>query len=329
MLKILNLIICFLFILKSDAQISIKDSVSRLPISYASISFGNGNGIVADDNGIFIFTERIYPDIDSLFISALGYKEIAISSKKLSSQLFLKQQVSELDEVFIRVTLDKAKNKKYKTESLKPYLDDDYYSCWLPTIESEIAVFFPNEDDKLKRISKVKFPFALESKDWKNRKRSNKEKKSFSTLFKVNIYLNNNGKPVKNLNTKTIVFKATEKKGDYFELDIVRQNILMPDNGIFISLQVLGYTDKNGKLLPNKKYKEIKGRNGIIKIPTNFRPLLPFTDKIEGQRTFVKRVFINGNNWQTFKQDNGFKSSLLKKGLNNFVIGVDFQVFKD
>ena len=329
MLKILNLIICFLFILKSDAQISIKDSVSRLPISYASISFGNGNGIVADDNGLFIFTERIYPDIDSLFISALGYKKIAISSKKLSSQLFLKQQVSELDEVFIRVTLDKAKNKKYKTESLKPYLDDDYYSCWLPTIESEIAVFFPNEDDKLKRISKVKFPFALESKDWKNRKRSNKEKKSFSTLFKVNIYLNNNGKPVKNLNTKTIVFKATEKKGDYFELDIVRQNILMPDNGIFISLQVLGYTDKNGKLLPNKKYKEIKGRNGIIKIPTNFRPLLPFTDKIEGQRTFVKRVFINGNNWQTFKQDNGFKSSLLKKGLNNYGIGVDLQVFKD
>lgn len=71
----------------------------------------------------------------------------------------------------------------------------------------------------------------------------------------MNIYLNNNGKPVKNLNTKTIVFKATEKNGDYFELDIVRQNILMPDNGIFISLQVLGYTDKNGKLLPNKKYK--------------------------------------------------------------------------
>lgn len=329
MLKILNLIICFLFILKSESQISIKDSVSRLPISYASISFGNGNGIVADDNGIFIFTERIYPDIDSLFISALGYKEIAISSKKLSSQLFLKQQVSELDEVFIRVTLDKAKNKKYKTESLKHYLDDDYYRCWLPTIDSEIAVFFPNEDDKLKRISKVKFRFALESKDWKNRKRSNKEKKSFSTLFKVNIYLNNNGKPGKNLNTKTIVFKATEKNGDYFELDIVRQNILMPDNGIFISLQVLGYTDKNGKLLPNKNYKEIKGRNGIIKIPTNFRPLLPFTDKIEGQRTFVKRVFINSNNWQTFKQDNGFKSSLLKKGLNNYGIGVDFQVFKD
>ena len=81
----------------------------------------------------------------------------------------MKQQVSELDEVFIRVTLDKAKNKKYKTESLKPYLDDDYYRCWLPTIESEIAVFFPNEDDKLKRISKVKFRLALESKDWKNR----------------------------------------------------------------------------------------------------------------------------------------------------------------
>ncbi|SHG46502.1 peptidase associated/transthyretin-like domain-containing protein [Winogradskyella jejuensis] len=329
MLKQLNLIILFAIVLQSHAQISIVDAESKLPVSYASISFGNGNGIVADDEGIFVFTKKLYPDIDSLYISALGYKELAITVEELEPQLFLHPQADELDEVVIGVKIDRTKDKKYKTESLKPYLDDDYYKCWLPTIESEIAVYFPNEDDRLKRIAKVKFPIALESKDWKNRKKANKEKKKFSTLFKVNLYENLNGKPGRNLNTETIVFRATEQDGDYHELDIEEQNILIPEEGVFISLQVLGYTNKNGKLLPNKKYKEIKGPQGIIKIPTNFRPLLPFTDEIDENRTYVKRVFINGNDWQAFKKGNGFQSSLLKSGLNNYGIGIDLHVFKD
>ncbi|MFD1063405.1 hypothetical protein ACFQ1Q_09130 [Winogradskyella litorisediminis] len=329
MLKKLSLVIVLFYTFQTRAQISILDAEAKLPVSYASVSFGNGHGIVADDNGVFVFTKKLYPDIDSLFISALGYKDLGISTQSIEKTLFLHPQADELDEVFIGVTLDRTKNKKYKTESLKPYLDDDYYKCWLPTIESEIAVFFPNEDDKLKRVAKIKFPIALESKDWKKRNRSNNEKKKFSTLFKVNVYKNKNGKPGKNLNKKPIVFRATEKDGDYHELDIIDNNIIMPDEGVFISIQVLGYTDKNGKLLPNKKYKEIKGRDGVVKIPTNFRPLLPFTDEVKDNRTFVRRVFINGNDWQAFKKGNGFQSTLLKSGLNNYGIGLDLHVFKD
>ncbi|MGT5494257.1 hypothetical protein ACRWC8_24490, partial [Escherichia coli] len=87
-------------------------------------------------------------------------------------------------------------------------------------------------------------------------------------------------------------------------------------SGIFISLQVLGYTDDKGKLLPNKKFKEIKSRDGtIVRIPTNFRPLLPFTDKISEHKTYVKRVFINNNTWTRFEKSNNFQSTLLQSGL--------------
>ena len=97
-----------------------------------------------------------------------------------------------------------------------------------------------------------------------------------------------------------------------------------------MSLQVLGYTDKNGKLLPNKKYKEIESKNGnVIKIPTNFRPLLPFTDKVEGKNTFIKRVFLNGNNWVKFDKGNGLQSSLLKRDLFNYGIGLTYKTYKD
>lgn len=310
----------------SFAQITIKDSITSYPVSYATISFGNGNGIFADDEGKFFFTKKLYPDIDSLFISALGFKDLNVATNNLSNQLLMQPEASELDEVLIGVTLD----RKFKEEKLKPSLDDDYYNCWLPTIESEIAVYFPKTTSKDQKLKSVFFPIALESKDWEKRNRKNSEKKKFSTLFKVKFYQNNDGVPGKVLTYETLVFRATEKDGDAFEMNVDDYDIYIPENGFFVSLQVLGYTNKAGKLLPNKKYKEIESKNGgVIKIPTNFRPLLPFTDAIETKNTFIKRVFINGNNWVKFEKGNGLQSSLLKRDLFNYGIGLTFKTYKD
>jgi hypothetical protein len=309
----------------SFSQITIKDSITNYPVSYATISFGNGNGIFADDEGLFFFSKKLYPDIDSLFISALGFKDLNISAENLPTQLFLQPQADELDEVVIGTKL----NRKFKIETLKPYLDDNYYNCWLPTVESEIAVYFPKTTTNNQKLASVIFPIALESKDWNKRKRANSDKKKFSTLFKVKFYANNEGIPGKVLTYETIVFRATEKNGDAYTLNIEDSNIYIPENGFFVSLQVMGYTDKAGKLLPNKKYKEIKSKNGTVKIPTNFRPLLPFTDKVDTKNTYIKRVFINGNKWLKFDTGNGFKSSLLDKELYNYGIGLTYKTFKD
>ena len=307
------------------AQISVLDSISKIPVSYATISFGNGNGIFADDEGQFVFTKKLYPDIDSLFISALGFKALHIATENLPSQLLMQPQADQLDQVTIRT----KRKRKFKEETLKPYLDDDYYHCWLPTIESEIAVFFNKTSTKDQKLTSVSFPIALESRDWKKRKRSNSDKKPFSTLFKVQFYANDNGIPGKVLTYETIVFRATEKNGDAYTLHVEDYDIYIPNDGFYVSLQVMGYTDKAGKLLPNKKYKEIKSKRGTVKIPTNFRPLLPFTDEIETKNTFVRRVFINRNNWVKFDKDNGFKSSLLDQELYNYGIGITFKTFKD
>ena len=323
MYKILILIICFEQL--ASAQITVKDSITKYPISYATISFGNGQGIFADDEGQFRFTKKLYPDIDSLFISALGFKNLNLSAKHLPSLLLMEPQADVLDEVIVGVKL----NRKFKEETLKPYLDDDYYNCWLPTIESEIAVYFPKTTSKDQKLYSVQFPIALESKDWKKRKRSNSDKKPFSTLFKVRFYANNKGVPGKVLSYETIVFKATEKNGDAVDFNVDNYNIYIPKTGFFVSIQVLGYTDEAGKLLPNKKYKEIKSKNGVVKIPTNFRPLLPFTNEIKTNNTFIRRVFINGNNWVKFEKGNGFKSSLIDRNLNNYGIGLTYKTYKD
>lgn len=308
-----------------NAQTTIKDRESKLAISYATVSFGNGNGIFADDDGLFIFTKKLYPDIDSLYISALGYKDLVIPTLNLAQTIFMEPQADMLDEIEINI----SSNRKFKIEKLKPYLDDDYYNCWLPTIESEIAVFFPNSSNSDKNIDKLRFPIALEAKDWKKRNKSKSKKQPFSTLFKVRLYNYEDGKPGSPLTNEIIVFNATEKNGDAFELDMNPYSIRIPTDGFFASIQVLGYADKNGKLLPNKKYKEIKGRNGMVKIPTNFRPLLPFTNEIADQRTFIKRIFINGNSWKIFKPNNGIQSTLLDRGYFNYGMGLDYKEYKD
>ena len=307
------------------AQTTILDHETQYPVSYATISFGDGQGLFADDEGVFVFTKKLYPDIDSLHISALGFKELSLSTIDLPKVIELHPEVNKLDEVVITVTRD----RKFKKETIKPYLDDDYYKCWLPTIESEIAVFFPNDNDKLKKITTVLFPITLESRDWKKRKRANADKRKFSTLFKVKFYKNDNGKPGDPMTYSNIVFRATEKQGDEFKLDVSEEDLFIPETGFFVSIQVLGYTDDNGKLLPNKKYKEIKSKRGTVKIPTNFRPLLPFTDEINAHNTFIKRVFISGNNWVQFKKGNGIESSLLRTNLNNYGVGINFNVYKD
>lgn len=316
----------FLCVSINFAQTTIKDAETNYPVSYATVSFNNGNGLFANDEGQFIFTKRLYPDIDTLYISALGFKDLKVATANLPETLLMYPEVNALDEVLISAKID----RKFKVEDIKPYLDDDYYKCWLPTIESEIAVYFNNPDEALKKITKVHFPITLESKDWEKRKRSNADKKPFSTLFKVKFYNNENGHPGKEISLRTIVFRVTEKDGDKFTLDVSDEDIFIPQSGVFVSLQVLGYTDDKGKLLSNKKYKEIKSNDGsIIKIPTNFRPLLPFTDKISENKTYVKRVFVNDNKWTRFERGSNFQSTLLQSGLNNYGIGLTFNVYKD
>ncbi|WP_223033864.1 peptidase associated/transthyretin-like domain-containing protein [Hanstruepera marina] len=321
--KNLQILTLLLASVVSSAQVTIKNGKTQDGIPYATVSFGNGQGIFADDEGVFIFTKKLYPDVDTLFVTSLGYKDVTVPTSELSDTILMDEEVSQLNEVVLI-----ADNRKFTEETLKPYLDDDYYHCWLPTIESEIAVIFRNPDTDLKKLSTIHFPITLESKDWKKRKKKNAEKKPFSTLFKVKFYENNNGLPGQVLTYDNIVFKATEKNGDVHNLDVSAYNITFPENGFFVSLQVLGYTDTQGKLLPNKKYKEIKSKNGIVKIPTNFRPLLPFTSEIPEHRTYIKRVFINGNNWVQFRKGN-IESGLFSAGLNNYGIGISYKVYND
>ncbi|NQY28157.1 MAG: hypothetical protein HRT69_01660 [Flavobacteriaceae bacterium] len=315
---------CILLSTICFGQITIQDKETKEPVSFATISFGNGNGLFADDEGKFVFTKKLYRDIDSLYITSIGYKELKMVTDSLPSVITLEPLADQLQEIIVQV---KPKGK-FKMRKVKPTLHEDYFKCWLPTIESEIAVFFPNEEKKTKQITKLYLPIKTEASDWSKRKRSNTKKRSFSTLFKINFYENNEGFPGDILSYEKVVFRVTQESESVFELDITKNDIFIPKEGIFVAIQILGYTDKLGKLLPNKKYQEVKTRKGIVKVSTTFRPLLPFTNEISSKRTYIKRIFLNNNKWIRFEKKNIANNKLLAAGLNNYGMGMEMKVYQ-
>ena len=172
-------IFCILLSSFSIAQTHIQDAETKEPVSFATISFGNGNGIFADETGKFIFTKKLYHDVDSVEISAIGYKNLKIATLNLPPLVKLQPTAAMLQEVIVQ-----AKPKgKFKIQKVKPVAHQDYFKCWLPTIESEIAVFFPNTTHKPTKISKLYLPIKTEAKNWDKRRSKNAKKRPFSTLF--------------------------------------------------------------------------------------------------------------------------------------------------
>ncbi|MFD2562248.1 hypothetical protein [Aquimarina rubra] len=320
MKKVFPILVLLLFQGIQSQSYKIFDASEKFPISYATISFGNGNGLFADADGVFQFSKKRYRDIDSIFISALGYKEKGLTTEDLPKTILLTPDIAELQEVVV-----KAENLgKYKTKKKSSKVHDDYFRCWLPTVESEIAVFFPKDPLKSTKIASVFLPVMMES----SRGSSSGKKQSFSTLFKMQFYQNSNGFPGKRLPGDDIIFRITNKDKTNFELDISEYKVFIPKNGVFISIQVLGYTDKEGKLQHTKKYHEVETRKGIVKVSTTFRPLLPFTDKIEDNITFTRRIFYKNRTWQRFDKKYSENNTLIQKGFMNYGMGLKMHIYE-
>lgn len=297
----------------------IIDAQTKEPVPFATISFGNGKGTFAGDDGRFYFTQKTYVDIDSLFISSIGYKEAGVAANDVPLQILLTPETNVLSEVVVTA----PKKGKFKTKKLKPDTHQDINACWLPTVESEVAVFFERIEGKSSKIATLQLPINAEAQY------TSKGKGKVSTVFRVQFYENDSGKPGLPFPHEKIVFLISDQEDKVFELDILSKRIFIPENGLFASLQVLGYADKNGKLAQSKKYREIKTREGIKRISTAFRPLLPFSNERPQQQTFVRRVFLNNKKWQVFDERYNENSNLIQGNHRNYAMGAIMHVYPD
>jgi len=316
---ILYLLLCLITPKLIAQTITVVDSTAQIPVSFATISFGNGLGTFAGEDGVFAFTPEKYKDIDTLYISAIGYQEKVIAVTHLPKKVYLLQETSQLSEVVISV----PKRGKFKIRKRKPTTHVDHFASWLPTVESEVAVLLQRQEGKSTQISKLWLPINAEAKYKSN------GKGKYATFFRIQFYKNEDGFPGAPITHDKIVFAINEEEDKTFELDIIDHVIFIPENGIFVSLQVLGYADKEGKLIQSKKYREIKTRRGIEKISTAFRPLLPFSNQLDNQNTYVRRVFLNNKKWQVFDKTYNKNSKLILTGHRNYGLGAEFRVYEE
>lgn len=296
----------------------VLDNESKTPVSFATISFGDGRGTFAGENGDFTFEKAKYSDIDTLFISAIGFQNQAVATQNLPPKVYLIAEASQLEEVILIA----EKKGKYKKKKLKETTHTNYYNCWLPTVESEVAVFFERQEGKSSKIAQLWIPINSEKK---YRKKGNLK---FSTLFRIQFYKNKNGLPGSPMIHKEIVFRVSEQDDEMYDLDLQSHEIFIPKDGLFASLQVLGYADAKGKLIQTKKYNEIETPRGIQKVSVTFRPLLPFTDALPNQKTYVRRIFFNNKKWQVFDKTYNKNSVLVKTGNVNYGMGALLHVYQ-
>jgi len=122
--------------LNAQQEINAKliDSTTKLPIPYATISLNNKSGVISNDVGEFqlLLTQKT-TNLDSLFISSMGYQERVIAVKSFNdsiiilspkvfelSEVLLSNKTYTIDEVLDSIKLNLANN--YKNDFLKSNL---------------------------------------------------------------------------------------------------------------------------------------------------------------------------------------------------------------
>ncbi|WP_124978891.1 peptidase associated/transthyretin-like domain-containing protein [Nonlabens xiamenensis] len=301
-------------------DVQIKDAESLEPIAFATISFGNGKGTFADDEGSFRFSKKLYADVDSLFFSSIGYADKGVAVNELSDTVLLNQEADELETVVLTTAL----TGKFKTKEIDEQGHENYFDCWLPTVESEIAVRFDRYEGEPSQIIQLKLPVLVEESQVSKKGKLRR----FSTMFRVSFYdVDPDGSPSRKSYYPSKTFIIDQTTEETFELNIEDLKINIPVGGLFASIQVLGYTKPDGKLIKAKKYREIKTRTGVEKVSTTYRPLLPFTDEIEGKKTWVRRIFFNNKTWQLFDLTYNPNSKLVSSGHDNYGMGAEFKVY--
>lgn len=321
MLKNLIYIITFFTFGQLMGQtVTFIDVETKEPVSFATISFGNGLGTYANLEGEFHFPKKLYSDVDTLFVSALGYANLELLTNNLLPEYSMVPTADVLDEIVITA----PRTGRFKRHEIKAISHNEYHNSWMQTLESEIAVLIHRIDNKPSKLATVILPINV-TEEVAGKKIPLRQ---FSTMMRVKIYENSNGLPGRELPYGNIVFVINEKeKNKNYNLDVSQRNIFIPENGIFVSVQVLGPTDRQGNLIQTKVYNEYETPRGIERIPISFRPLLPLTNQIKGEKTFVRRIFFNNKKWQTFNFNYNPNSELLRKGYNNYGMGARLHVY--
>ena len=267
----------------SQEKVQFLDSENRQPVAYASIAFGEGFGGYTDSEGYFSFQEK-----QDFRVSMLGYKSLNVTQKDFKEVIFLEVESLLLDEVTIT-----KKSGKLKISKQKPYWKN---STWLdaftPRIGNEIAVLIPNEKKQVITLSKISIPIATNPFRIFD-KQSKDNFKQFENLpyaiVRIRFYSNENNKPHELLYSDEIIANIHNFNEKFSEIDLESYSIDIPENGLFVGIEFIGFADKNQKYVYYPNYRIVERNGKRIKSPYPLGTCIPIdVKKNKSQHTFIR-----------------------------------------
>lgn len=153
-IKALNL--CLLFSLgpiglAQTFDAKVVDSKTLLPIPFATVTTGQHQGLIANEEGVFSFDKQaISHPMDSVYVSSMGYEKVGfVVVQKTDTVIALAPKTFELSQVFLS---NKNLDAEQIIERVKAGLDNNYQIGL-----SKKKVFFRQSDRN--RMEKVDFEF--------------------------------------------------------------------------------------------------------------------------------------------------------------------------
>jgi len=319
----------FTTLVLSQEKIQIIDSQTKQPIGFATIAFGDGFGGYTDENGYFDFDKK-----QSFSVNMLGYKILFVSESGFKNSIELEVKPILIDEIIIS-----NKKGKQKVSNQKPYWKN---STWLdsytPQIGNEIAVLIPNDKNQEMILSKITIPVAtnpLRIFDKKSKELFKRFEELPYTTIRIRFYSNENNAPKEILYSDEIVVNIHNSKEKFSEISLEKYGIDIPENGLFIGIEFIGFADETQKYVYVPNFRIVE-RNGIkAKSPAPLSLCIPIDQKTKKEHSYIRYSDWENNGekltWKVFAEEAFLKlnkDQLKHNGTANIGLGYELKIYE-
>ncbi|GAB4478816.1 MAG: hypothetical protein OHK0057_30220 [Thermoflexibacter sp.] len=242
------------------------------PLPYASVFISNkpNTGTFTNGQGFFSLKADI---LDTLFISHVGYESTKIIVSDFRGTVFLKESMFQLKEI----TVSTRKKTRYTIQKLGTYWEKPDIN-WFLRGRDNYALLIPNN------IKQEGFIKSLYFKIKHERDKKSKKYKNSKIQLRVRIYAGvdyKNGSQIDLLRENIIVIM--KQSSTDINISLKKYKIRFPKEGVIIGIDIMGYIDKNNKLI----------EGSIEECRKNI--YIRQTNKIERENSFYKN--FNTTKW--------------------------------
>lgn len=215
----------------SQNKIIVTDSISKEPLSYATIMFNGNDGLYSNEDGSFILNDNF----KYVEVSYMGYKTKKIALTSLNDTIALQRSIKILDEVIITPRTQKKKINFLKSPNL-------FGNCILKPESEIINAIIPNKEIISMKIDKLSFSF--QKLKWSKNKNILKDEMA---VIRINIYSLKDNLPNKLL-FKSNPMKINAYEKSLLEVSLEYETILIEENGLAVSIEYIGNINIKGEL---------------------------------------------------------------------------------